>query len=138
MVTATTSWTVPSGRPSLICIAASIAWVSNGLRFFSPLRSSLIVFGSIRFSTAASGTSFTSTQIFKARVPFVGPAGGRSLADYTHRLTGQSRHGAACQAKSFRPDRPFDEFDDVLCRGPRGEHLGDPELLQLRDVVPGD
>ena len=64
MVTATTSstWTAP---PSLICIAASMACVSYGLRFFSPLRSMRPVDGSMRFSTAASGTSLTRTQIFK-------------------------------------------------------------------------
>src|SRR5688572_1530581 len=41
-----------------------MACVSNGLRFFSPLRSSRPVEGLIRFSTAASGTSLTRTQIF--------------------------------------------------------------------------
>ena len=63
MVTATTSST-SIAPPSLSCIAASMACVSNGLRFFSPLRSSRPVEGLIRFSTAASGTSFTRTQIF--------------------------------------------------------------------------
>ena len=52
--------------PSLICIAASMACVSYGLRFFSPLRSMRPVDGSMRFSTAASGTSLTRTQIFTA------------------------------------------------------------------------
>ena len=63
MVTATTSST-SIAPPSLSCIAASMACVSNGLRFFSPPRSSRPVEGLIRFSTAASGTSFTRTQIF--------------------------------------------------------------------------
>src|SRR5215212_10208821 len=47
-------------------MAASMAWVSNGLRFFSPDLSSRLELGSMRFSTAASGTSFTRTQIFKS------------------------------------------------------------------------
>ena len=64
IVTATTSST-GIAPPSLICMAASMACVSKGLRFFSPLRSSRIVFGSMRFWTAASGTSLTRTQIFK-------------------------------------------------------------------------
>jgi hypothetical protein len=63
--TAMTSSTGTS-PPSLICMAASIACVSKGLRFFSPLRSIRPVEASIRFSTAASGTSFTRTQIFNA------------------------------------------------------------------------
>ena len=50
--------------PSRICIAASIACVSYGFRFFSPLRSMRPVEGSMRFSTAASGTSLTRTHIF--------------------------------------------------------------------------
>ncbi len=64
IVTATTSST-GIAPPSLICMAASMAWVSKGLRFFSPLRSRRIVLGSMRFWTAASGTSLTRTQIFK-------------------------------------------------------------------------
>ena len=67
IVTATTSST-STAPPSLSCIAASIAWVSNGFRFFSPLRSSRFEFGSIRFSTAASGTSLTRTQIFTSKL----------------------------------------------------------------------
>ena len=63
MVTATTSST-SIAPPSLSCIAASMACVSNGLRFFSPLRSMRPVEGLMRFSTAASGTSLTRTQIF--------------------------------------------------------------------------
>ncbi len=63
MVTATISST-GTAPPSLICIAASMACVSYGLRFFSPLRSIRPVEGSILFSTAASGTSFTRTHIF--------------------------------------------------------------------------
>jgi hypothetical protein len=65
MVTATISST-STAPPSLICMAASMACVSYGLRFRSPLRSIRPVEGSIRFSTAASGTSFTKTQIFKS------------------------------------------------------------------------
>src|SRR4051794_31202190 len=49
-------------------MAASMAWVSKGLRFFSPDRSRRLVFGSMRFSTAASGTSLTRTQIFKTKL----------------------------------------------------------------------
>ena len=60
--TISSTWTSP---PSRICIAASMPCVSNGLRFFSPERSSRIVDASIRFCTAASGTSFTRQQIFK-------------------------------------------------------------------------
>ena len=41
-----------------------MACVSYGLRFFSPLRSMRPVAGSMRFWTAASGTSLTRTQIF--------------------------------------------------------------------------
>src|SRR2546421_132075 len=63
-VAATTSST-SALPPSLICMAASIAWVSKGLRFFSPERSRRLLPASMRFSTAASGTSFTRTQIFK-------------------------------------------------------------------------
>ena len=63
IVTATTSST-STWPPSLSCIAASMACVSNGFRFFSPQRSRRPVERSIRFSTAASGTSFTRTQIF--------------------------------------------------------------------------
>ena len=65
IVTATISSTC-TAPPSRICIAASMAWVSYGLRFFSPERSIRPVEGSIRFSTAASGTSLTRTQIFKS------------------------------------------------------------------------
>ena len=56
--------------PSRICIAASMPWVSNGFRFFSPERSSRLVSGSIRFWTAASGTSLTRQQIFKSGSSF--------------------------------------------------------------------
>jgi hypothetical protein len=63
MVTATTS-SISIAPPSLSCIAASMACVSNGFRFFSPLRFKRPVEGSMRFSTAASGTSLTRTQIF--------------------------------------------------------------------------
>ena len=63
IVTATISST-GTAPPSLICIAASIACVSYGLRFLSPARSIRPVDGSMRFSTAASGTSLTRTQIF--------------------------------------------------------------------------
>ena len=73
MVTATTSST-SIAPPSLSCIAASMAWVSNGLRFFSPLRSSRPVEASMRFSTAASGTSFTKTQIFTGDTSWSGIA----------------------------------------------------------------
>ncbi len=77
MVTATISST-STAPPSRICIAASMPWVSKGFRFFSPERSSLIVEGSIRFCTAASGTSFTRQQIFKCVPPWgsVGVEGG--------------------------------------------------------------
>ena len=62
-MTATTSST-STAPPSLSCMAASMAWVSNGFKFFSPLRSRRPVEGLMRLSTAASGTSFTRTQIF--------------------------------------------------------------------------
>ena len=62
-MTAITSST-STAPPSLICIAASMACVSNGLRLRSPLRSMRPLEESIRFSTAASGTSLTRTQIF--------------------------------------------------------------------------
>jgi hypothetical protein len=45
-------------------MAASIAWVSKGFRFLSPERSRRLEPSSMRFSTAASGTSLTRTQIF--------------------------------------------------------------------------
>ena len=64
MVTATTSST-STAPPSLTCMAASMACVSNGFRFFSPERSIRMELSSMRFSTAASGTSLTRTQIFK-------------------------------------------------------------------------
>ncbi len=63
IVTATISSTSTT-PPSRSCMAASMAWVSYGLRFFSPLRSMRPVDGSMRFWTAASGTSFTNTAIF--------------------------------------------------------------------------
>jgi hypothetical protein len=44
-------------------MAASMAWVSNGLRFFSPLRSRRPAEGLMRFWTAASGTYLTRKQI---------------------------------------------------------------------------
>ena len=80
MVTATTSstWSSP---PSLSCIAASMACVSNGLRFFSPLRSMRPVEGLMRFSTAASGTSLTRTQIFTGSGPPLAEQAFAILAD---------------------------------------------------------
>ena len=68
IVTATTS-SIAIAPPSLSCIAASMACVSNGLRFFSPLRSKRPVEALMRFSTAASGTSLTRTQIFTGSTP---------------------------------------------------------------------
>ena len=61
-ISSTSTW-----PPSLSCMAASMACVSKGFRFFSPERSKRPVERSIRFSTAASGTSFTRTQIFTER-----------------------------------------------------------------------
>ena len=63
IVTATISST-STAPPSRICMAASMACVSYGFRFLSPLRSKRPVDGLIRLSTAASGTSLTRTQIF--------------------------------------------------------------------------
>jgi hypothetical protein len=82
MVTATISST-SAPAPSRICIAASMPWVSKGFRFFSPERSSRIVEESIRFCTAASGTSFTRQQIFKCVPPWgwVGERAAGNLSD---------------------------------------------------------
>src|SRR3954468_2334343 len=74
MVTATISSTSTS-PPSRICMAASMAWVSKGFRFFSPERSRRFELESMRFSTAASGTSLTRTQIFKGVSFFAVPCG---------------------------------------------------------------
>ena len=59
-----------------------MACVSKGLRFFSPLRSMRPVEGSMRFSTAASGTSFTRTQIFNVASSMAnGAVGQRTRID---------------------------------------------------------
>ena len=73
MVTATTSST-STAPPSRICMAASMAWVSNWLSVVSPERSRRLVLWSMRFSTAASGTSLTRTQIFM-RCSSLSPSG---------------------------------------------------------------
>ena len=52
-------------------MAASIACVSNWLSVVSPERSRLLEPGSMRFSTAASGTSLTRTQIFTEASPWL-------------------------------------------------------------------
>ena len=70
IVTATISST-STAPPSRICMAASMAWVSNWLSVVSPERSRRLEFESMRFSTAASGTSFTRTQIFTESFSFV-------------------------------------------------------------------
>src|SRR4051794_25774816 len=136
--------------PSLICMAASIACVSKGLRFFSPLRSIRPVEASMRFSTAASGTSLTRTQIFnsgassetgKCVFAMGSAADDTALTDQPIALAYASarrvrragrealRRGADCAAH---------ERDDVL-RGRAGcKDLGDAELLQLGDVVGRD
>src|SRR4051812_18562818 len=107
MVTATTSST-STAPPSLSCIAASMACVSNGLRFFSPLRSRRPVEGSIRFSTAASGTSLTRTQIF-TWFTLLADGGVHATADRS-RLT--------CQ--SIAVGEPDDARHDLLAELARG------------------
>src|SRR4051812_39940680 len=109
-------------------MAASMACVSYGLRFFSPLRSIRPVCGLIRFSTAASGTSFTRTQIFTWNGLLWANERSRwypidSSVNRVVRRGRLLRYGAA------------DEVDDVLRGRPGREHLGDAELLELRDVV---
>src|SRR3954471_10543091 len=69
MVTATISST-SAAPPSRICMAASMAWVSNWFSVVSPERSRRLEPWSMRFSTAASGTSFTRTQIFTNASPW--------------------------------------------------------------------
>src|ERR687894_361579 len=101
--TISSTWTAP---PSLICIAASIACVSYGFRFFSPERSSRPVEGSIRFSTAASGTSFTRTQIFTS-----GLLQPNACSVIVSGLTDES----------VLTDGAPDELDDVLGRRAGGE-----------------
>ena len=79
MVTAMTSSTSIE-PPSFSCMAASMACVSKGFRFFSPERLRRPVEGSMRFSTAASGTSLTRTQIFTGSGP---PVTERAFASYS-------------------------------------------------------
>src|SRR4051794_26540147 len=107
-------------------MAASMACVSYGLRFFSPLRSRRPEDGLIRLVTAASGTSLTRTQIFMASPWANGRCGtlpGSLTRKSTNRLPG---------------DGAPDELDDVLRRRAGREDLGDAELLELRDVLAGD
>ena len=89
-------------------MAASMAWVSNWLSVVSPDRSRRSEPGSMRFSTAASGTSLTRTQIFTDASPWSPEARGSPLARRRRRmlptpLTDESigvgnQHGAASLA----------------------------------------
>src|SRR4051794_1051275 len=129
IVTATISSTSIS-PPSLTCIAASMAWVSYGLRLRSPLRSMRPVCGLIRFSTAASGTSFTRTQIFNGSLLWDG------TCDQNNRLTDQS---IACGCgRSGGGDGAADEVHDRLGARSGREDLRDAQPFELRDVVAGD
>src|SRR2546422_8920942 len=80
-----------------------------------------------RFSTAASGTSFTRTHIFISRAaPWVLLRRSYSLEALTD------------ESISFLGGRLADELDDRLRRGPGSNHLGHAELLELRYVLRGD
>src|SRR3954451_14467494 len=141
IVTATTSST-SRAPPSLSCMAASMAWVSNGFRFFSPERSRRPVDGLMRFSTAASGTSLTRTQIFTGSWP---PVTERAFASYCESSPiDLSVNQVAVRATAPRPCSPsrrdgaLDVVDDRLGRRAGGEDLGHPELLELGDVLGRD
>src|SRR5689334_20152426 len=124
MVTATTSSTetVP---PSLICIAASMACVSNGLRFFSPLRSRRPVDALMRFSTAASGTSLTRTQIFTGSL-----LGTEIFGGHRSVLTDQSIQGFGQGRQTFEHLLP-----QLAGRRSHPQQLGQPEAVRGQ---PGD
>src|SRR3954454_11714605 len=100
---------------------------------------------SIRFCTAASGTSLTRTQIFTSWPPVANGAwASYTLTDESIGSVGRRgawvRRGAraAPSARSTPPYRVLDEVDDRLRRGARREHLRHTELLELRDVVGRD
>src|SRR4051794_31629223 len=119
-------------------MAASMAWVSNGFRFFSPERSRRPVDGLMRFSTAASGTSLTRTQIFTGSWP---PVTERAFASYCESspIDLSVNHTAArAGAPGLWRDRALDVVDDGLGRRTGREDLGDPELLELGDVLGRD
>src|SRR4051794_490398 len=119
-------------------MAASMAWVSNGFRFFSPERSRRPVDGLMRFSTAASGTSLTRTQIFTGSWP---PVTERAFASYSEScpIDLSVNHTARRRrAPGLWRDGALDVVDDRLGRRAGREDLGDPELLELRDVLGRD
>src|SRR4051812_45117987 len=115
-------------------MAASMAWVSNGFRFFSPERSRRPVEGLMRFSTAASGTSLTRTQIFTGSWP---PVTERAFASYceTCPIDLSVNHRARARLGC---DGALDVVDDRLGRRAGRERLGVPELLELGDVLGRD
>src|SRR3954452_23142799 len=101
--------------------------------------------GSIRFWTAASGTSLTRTQIFTSWPPVANGAWASYYVELrvnrvrrTALRGSPARRSAAPSARSTPAYRVLDEVDDRLRRGARREHLGHAELLELRDVVGRD
>src|SRR5258708_27933949 len=80
----------------------------------------------MRFSTAASGTSFTRTQIFTTA------SLRANECPKSYRLTDGSISLPALG------DRRADEVDDRLRRRARREDLGDAQLLELGDVLGRD
>src|SRR5438093_9103727 len=85
------------------------------------------VAGSRRFSTAASGTSFTRTHIFISRAaPWVLLRRSYSLGALTD------------ESISFLCGSLAYVIDDRLRRGAGGEHLGHTELLELGYVLGRD
>src|SRR3954468_1488624 len=102
------------------------------------------VAGSMRFWTAASGTSLTKTQIFTCA-----SSGKRTFGILPDALTDESigrrgragfalPAGSAALARGALGDGVADEVDDGLRRRPGREDLGDAEGLELGDVVGGD
>src|SRR6478735_10661969 len=115
IVTATISST-SIAPPSLSCIAASMACVSKGLSRVSPPRSRRPVEGLMRFTTPASGTLLTRTQIFTGSllVP-------RQTFAHPSALTDESIASGQLQ-------EPVHDLRPQLARGrPQAQQLGEPE-----------
>src|SRR3954451_5264483 len=98
----------------------------------------------MRFCTAASGTSFTKTQIFTfassvGQTCSILPA-ALTYESIGHRADGPapSRDAGDRSARCALRHRAADELDDVLGRRARREDLRDAQGLQLGDVVGGD
>src|SRR4051812_7169119 len=130
MVTAMTSST-SIWPPSFSCMAASMACVSKGFRFFSPERLRRPVEGSMRFSTAASGTSLTRTQIFTGSGP---PVTERAVASYSDGcpidLSVNQRCALVAPQGVQRVDREGAAPVGLLGGGPGGEVEG-PAAVRL-------